>query len=118
MSRSRVNSTSDLQAAIRTRATEIYEKSGRVGGRDVQNWCQAEAEILREYAARFERKAIVVNVGGIVYTGEYDPDDAEGYAPGEWKAGDPVPIRFADQKMYLRRPNGQVLETVVVKKLG
>ena len=118
MSPSRGNSSPDLQAAIRNRAAEIYEKSGRVEGRDVQNWCRAEAEIMREYAARFERKAIVVNIGGVIYTGEYDVESCDGYAPGEWNVGDSIPVRIAEEKMFLRRPNGKVLETVIVKKIG
>jgi hypothetical protein len=32
---------------IAERARAIYEKSGRIPGRDVQNWLQAEAELRR-----------------------------------------------------------------------
>jgi hypothetical protein len=106
-----------LQNAIRRRAQQIYERSGRIPGRDLDNWCQAEAEILREYETR-TRKAIVVNVEGVVYTGEYEASAAGGYTPGEWHAGDPIPVRFQGDKMLLRRHNGSELETAVVKRIG
>jgi hypothetical protein len=54
----------------------------------------------------------------VVYTGEYDSTAAEGYAPGEWKPGDPVPVRLSGDKLYLRRPNGQELQTTIVKRIG
>jgi hypothetical protein len=33
---------------IAGRAQAIYEKSGRVPGRDQQNWLEAEAQLMRE----------------------------------------------------------------------
>jgi hypothetical protein len=54
----------------------------------------------------------------VVYTGEYEATTAEGYTPGEWKAGDPVPVRLAGDKLYLRRPNGKELQTTIVKRIG
>jgi len=48
-----------MQEAIRRRATELYQRSGAVEGHDVQNWCQAEAEILRETAAHITHPAVV-----------------------------------------------------------
>ena len=107
-----------LEQAIRLRAQQIYERSGRIPGHDLDNWSQAEAEILREYATPAARKAIVINVEGVVYTGEYEAASAGGYAPGEWHAGDPVPVRFLADKMYIRRRNGQDLETTIVKRKG
>jgi hypothetical protein len=112
------NHSSQLQEAIRRRANELFLKSGRVAGHDTENWYQAEAEILREYASHPVRRAVVVNVQGVVYTGEYDSTSADGYIPGEWKPGDPVPIRLAGEKLYLRRPNGRELQTTVVKRIG
>jgi hypothetical protein len=109
--------SAELQNAIRRRAQQIYERSGRIPGRDLDNWRQAEAEILHEYETR-ARKAIVVNVDGVVYSGEYEACAAGGYTPGEWRAGDPVPVRFQGNKMFLRRRNGQELETTVVKRIG
>lgn len=111
-------SSLELQNAIRHRAEEIYERGGRIEGRDLDNWREAEAEVLREYASRAARKAIVVNVEGVVYTGEYEPASADGYTPGEWHAGDPVPVRFQGDRMYIRRRNGKELETDIVKRIG
>ncbi len=107
----------ELQEAIRLRAEQIYERNGKLPGHDLENWSQAEAEVLREYETR-ARKAIVINVEGVVYTGEYEAAAAGGYKPGEWHAGDPVPVRFLEDKMYIRRRNGQELETSIVKRLG
>jgi|SRR5882672_1679158 len=107
-----------LQEAIRRRATELFRKSGGIAGQDAENWYQAEAEILRESAGTPVRRAIVVNVQGVVYTGEYECTSAEGYLPGEWKPGDPVPVRLAGDRLFLRRPNGRELQTTIVKRIG
>ena len=112
------SSSSELQNAIRLRAREIFERSGKLPGHDLENWSQAEAEILREYETRAPRKAIVINVEGVVYTGEYEAASAGGYRPGEWHAGEAVPVRFLENKMYIRRRNGQELETNIIKRLG
>jgi hypothetical protein len=106
------------QEAIGRRATELYQRSGAVPGHDLDNWCAAEAEIIRESAGYRTRLAIVVNVNGVVYTGEYESAAAEGYVPGEWKPGDPVPVRFSGDKLYLLRGNGRELETTIVKRIG
>lgn len=102
--------------AVRRRAEEIYEKSGRVPGRDKENWAQAEAEIAREAAPPIctNPAFIVIRVKGITYTAEYDPQ-ASDYKPGEL-AGAPVRVRFEDDRMFITRPNGEVLETRVVKQ--
>jgi hypothetical protein len=42
------SSVPDLREAIRRRAEEIYVRNGRIPGREVENWVQAEKEILRE----------------------------------------------------------------------
>ena len=108
--------SSDLPEIIRRRAEEVYAREGRVPGRDIQNWMQAEYEILREQAAAFAHgAAVVVRVEGLRYVGEYYSDDAAGYAPGEFKRGDPVPVRFVGSKMFLKRRNGTELETQVVR---
>jgi len=112
------NNSSELQEAIRRRAAELFQKSGGLPGHDVENWYQAEAEILRESATHAVRRAVVVNVQGIVYTGEYDSTSADGYTPGEWKPRDRVPVRLAGDKLYLRRPNGRELQTTIVKRIG
>jgi hypothetical protein len=112
-------SEGELREAMRRRAEEIYEKSGRIPGRDLQNWFLAEAEIRRETATRSPRKAaVVVKVEGVQYIGEYDSALALGYAPGEFIAGDPVRVRFESGKMFVLRPNGQHLETTIVNTAG
>ena len=108
----------DLHEAITRRAREIYEKSGRLSGRDLQNWTQAETEILHEFGYTSARKsAIKVKVNGVEYIGEYAPA-AGGYTPGEFSPADPVSVRFEGEKMYIKRPNGQELETKIVRRVG
>ena len=109
--------TPDLQEAIRRRAEEIYVRNGKVPGRDLDNWAQAEQEILREWAEAPTRKAIVVKVGDAKYIGQYDPDSCDGYVPGEFGPGTAVPVRFRGDKMLVLRPNGKVLETTIVNKI-
>lgn len=106
------------QEAIRRRAEEIYIRSGRIPGHDLENWAQAEQEIKREVAGASPRKAVVVRVNGVQYFGEYDPGDCDGYQPGELGKGKVVPVRFAGNKMFVKRPNGKELETTIVKKIG
>jgi hypothetical protein len=112
----------DLHDAIRRRAEDIYVRNGRIPGRDVANWMQAEAEILREAADRDvskgTRRAVVIRVNGVEYIGEYSQQTSDGYAPGEFAAGDPTPVRFEGDKMFVTRSNGKELETTVVKKPG
>lgn len=107
-----------LELAIRQRAEEIYVRSGRIPGRDLQNWAQAEAEIRRELERQnaSQLRAIVVRVGGVQYVGEYDAAASNGYAPGEFAPGAAVPVRFQGQKMYVGRPNGRELETALVRQ--
>lgn len=97
----------ELLEAIRRRATELYQSSGGVEGQDAENWYKAEGEILRESVGSPIRRAVVVNVQGVVYTGEYDCG-----------AADPIPIRLAGDKLYLRRRNGLELKTTIVKRIG
>jgi hypothetical protein len=107
----------DLQEAIRRRAEEIYIRNGKIPGHDLENWAQAEQEILRESSAPAPRRtAIIVKVNGAAYVGEYDPASSD-YQPGEFGPGITVPVRFRGDKMLLLRPNGKVLETTIVKKL-
>lgn len=111
--------TEDISDAIRRRAEEIYVRNGRVAGRDVENWIQAEREILSEAASRQpHRTAVVVKVDGVQIVGEYTPGNAEGYTPGEFAQGVKVPVRFEGEKMFVKRPNGRELETTIVKKIG
>ena len=117
MQRTPGNYSPKLLEAIRRRATELFQRSGGIAGHDTENWYRAEAEILREEARR-ARPAVVVNIDGVVYTGEYESASAAGYTPGEWLPGQPVPVRLAGNKLYLRRPNGRELQTTVVKRIG
>ena len=39
---------------------------------------------------------------------------ADGYTPGEFAPGDPIPVRLEGDKMYVKRPNGKELETTIV----
>jgi hypothetical protein len=109
----------DMHDAICQRAEEIYIRKGRVSGHDLENWMQAEAEIFHE-SVRIptKRAAIVVNVDGVQYVGEYEDRSAAGYVPGEFTTGQPVPVRFEGNKMFIQRPNRTELETDIVKKLS
>jgi hypothetical protein len=105
----------DLEEAIRQRAQEIYIRQGRIPGRDMDNWAQAEQEIQRESAEPATRKAIVIRVDGTQYVGEYNQQTCDGYVPGEFSPGVSVPVRLRGNKMLILRPNGKVLETTIVK---
>lgn len=107
----------ELQLAIRGRAEEIYIRSGSVPGCDLRNWVQAEAEILQEHGASACRPAIIVDVQGMQYVGEYDSAFAHGYRPGEFAAGEDISVRIEGEKMFVRRPDGTELETTVVRKI-
>jgi hypothetical protein len=114
---------SDQHEAIRCRAEEIYFRNGRTPGRDLENWALAEQEIAQELAERAaahpaHRTAVVVTVDGVKYVGEYDLALSDGYHPGEFAKGHPVPVRFDGDKMFVKRPNGKELETTIVKKVG
>lgn len=108
-------SGADLHDAIRHRAREIYIRSGRTAGRDLENWAQAEREIQRKALGEELRSAVVVKVDGVLYVGEYTRELSQGYLPGEFGEGMTVPVRFDGDRMFVTRPNGMELETFVVK---
>jgi DUF2934 family protein len=108
----------DLHEAIRRRAEEIYLQSGRIPGRDVQNWTQAEHEILEQAKKPSRYTAIIVRVNGVQYVGEYRPELSDGYVPGEFGVGVSVAVRLEGDKMYVRRSNGKELVTRIVRKSG
>ncbi len=45
-----IASSEQLEERIRQRAYELYEARGRKGGRELENWLQAEAEIRHRAA--------------------------------------------------------------------
>jgi len=109
----------DLHEAIRRRAEEIYIQRGRVPGHDLENWSQAEQDVMSELANPGGRSnAVIVRVNGVRYVGEYKPESAGGYNQGELGAGTSVPVRFEGEKMFVTRPNGKELETTIVRKIG
>ena len=108
----------DLHEDIRRRAEEIYIQGGRIPGRDVENWTQAEHEILEQVAKRDRRAAIIVRVNGVRYVGEYHPASSDGYVPGEIGVGASVAVRLEGDKMYVRRTNGKELVTRIVRKIS
>lgn len=110
--------SSELRDAIRKRAEEIYVRNGSISGRDLENWTQAEAEVARECGTSMRRTAIVVDVEGVQYVGEYRLESCDGYQPGEFSAGEDISIRFEADKMFLKRPNGKELETTIVHRIG
>jgi hypothetical protein len=111
-------SAEELHEAIRKRAQEIYIRNGSIPGRDSENWAEAELEVMREVEKSQRRTAVVVDVNGVQYVGEYNPNACGGYSPGEFEQGAAVPVRFEGEKMFVRRPNGSELETTLVSKIG
>jgi hypothetical protein len=112
------NYSPQMQEAIRRRATELFQSHGAVPGHDLENWCQAELEILQEQAAHLVRPAVVIKFAGVLYTCEYESDSAGSYTPGEWKPGEPVALHIAGDKVYLRRHNGKQLETTITSRVS
>jgi DUF2934 family protein len=115
---SRPVSAESLHEAICRRAEEIYIRNGRIPGRDLENWSQAEQEIWREAEHSARRVAVVIEVDGVRYVGEYPPEACDGYRPGEFGPGADVAVRFEEEKMFVKRSNGKELETTIVKKSG
>ena len=108
---------SDPRHAIRPRA-QGRQEGGEQGELDLEDCNEAEAEVLRESGTCQTRASVVINLEGVVYTGEYDFATSGDYMAGEWQAGDRITVRLAGDRMYLRRPNGRELETQVVKRIG
>jgi DUF2934 family protein len=106
--------TPEIEAAIRRRAQQLYEQRGRTPGHEVEDWIQAESEVLKKIAPK--PAFIMVRLDGVTYTGEYDREHCDGYIPGEFHPGNPVEIRFDSDKMFVKRPNGTELQTRVVRK--
>ena len=130
-----------LEEAIGRRARELYDLRGRVEGHDLEDWLQAEAELTGKIekqekpshektcvegtewpsppAAPANRKPAFFNVkvDGVLYTVEYDSNRCDSYNPGMLKKGQPLQLRLEDNKLYVKLPNNQELETKVIKKV-
>lgn len=111
------DTATDLQERIRQRAEEIYFRNGQIPGRDAENWAQAEQEIQREVESAKRRTAIVVQVNGVRYVGEYRQEMSDGYVPGEFGPGAAVSVRMDGDRMFVKRPNGKELATTIVQKI-
>ena len=48
----------DVEVRIRCRAYELYERRGRADGCDLEDWLQAEAELLKERAKPLAGEAV------------------------------------------------------------
>ena len=108
----------DRHEAIRRRAEEIYFRNGKIPGHDLENWAQAEQEILRELAPPSTRRAaIVIKVNGAEYIGEYNPSASDGYRLGEFGPGASVLVSFHGDHMLVFRPNGKTLDTTITPKI-
>ena len=55
----------DMHEEIEKAAYELYEKNGRAGGRDLENWLEAEKAVKASHA-RKELAASPAKVAGIV----------------------------------------------------
>jgi hypothetical protein len=51
----------DLGDEIRKLAYELYEKSGRVAGRDLDNWLEAEKMILAQQGAEINLETAITS---------------------------------------------------------
>jgi hypothetical protein len=50
--------TMDLQEEIRRVAYELYEKSGRIRGRELENWTAAEKIVMARYAQKEKSRKV------------------------------------------------------------
>jgi len=50
--RQEASQTQDLQQRIAQKAYELYEQSGRVEGRDLDNWLEAERAVRQQFSSR------------------------------------------------------------------
>jgi hypothetical protein len=62
----------NLYKEIFTVARDLYERSGRVKGRDLDNWLEAERIVrtLRKIAGEDDNKNILINVPAMRYFAE------------------------------------------------
>ena len=134
-------SSDAVRKKIARRARELYELRGCVDGYALEDWVQAEREVMNQLAKeeaapensnlpadtrapstsgpQLGRKTatIAVRVGTFVYTGEYETNRCTSYKPGTLRKGQPIEIRFDQDKMFIELPDGRELETRIVKKI-
>jgi hypothetical protein len=60
----------NLYDEIASVARELYEKNGRVGGRDLDNWLEAEKIVTTRYASMEKNEDEVIKSGAIKYMGD------------------------------------------------
>lgn len=134
-----------LQEAITRRAGELYQQRGCVDGHALEDWLQAEAEVTAQFRSQenaseekpasesssdaekpkppaldapVSRKSgfFKLKVDDVIYTVEYDPARCDSYRPGMLRKGQPVELRFEDDRIFMKLPNSRELEAKVVKK--
>lgn len=77
----------DLQEEIRKVAYELYEKSGRMGGREVENWLAAEKIVMARHA-RSKQPAESPSVKKVTRpTAKKTPAQSAKAEPGKTKTG-------------------------------
>ncbi len=107
---------SSIHEAIARRARELWQERGCIDGHADEDWAQAESEIRGQLAGVGHRyRLILVKAGGVLYTGEYDPNATESYHPGELQPGAPVTVHLEDDLMHLKLPDGRELKARVVR---
>ncbi len=65
-----MNDTDSLYNEIAVVALELYEKSGRIEGRDLDNWLEAEQILRMRYGPKEKNKGEVFESGNMGYTGD------------------------------------------------
>ena len=102
---------------VRRRAQRLFEEGGRVLGHEVEDWLEAERELIEESVKAPAPPAyIVVKLNGVTYTGEYDPSHCDGYRPGEFEVSAPVRVRVDREQLIIQRPGGQQLQARIVRR--
>jgi len=89
-------------------ASELYEKSGRVEGRDLDNWLEAERIVKARYAAEIENEEEVIKSSYKDYIG----DERRKHKRLMVKKGNPKIIpHFLDTKIVNISVGGIAIET-------
>ncbi len=64
-----MNSDNAYEETVKV-AAELYERSGRIEGRDLDNWLEAERIVRERYAAKVENKTRVIKSDNTKYAGD------------------------------------------------